>query len=97
MMTDALPFDGRDLVRTDIEAAIDSRRIATDDFTVVPERECNGEGAFPGGCRSQNRENRRPQTLHPEKGQRADQREKNQKAKLLCARRHQYPGGGFSL
>ena len=89
----------RHFVGPDIEAAIDSRRIAADDFAAAPERELDAQRAL-ACCRwTQNGENRRPfdlgdgrvhgraQSLVPEDDEGDDEPEQNQQAQLLRARR----------
>jgi hypothetical protein len=73
----------RDFVGSDVEPAVDGRGIAADDLAAVPRRELDAEGALACGRRAQDRENRKPQTLHPEESQHHDRAEQDQQAELL--------------
>jgi hypothetical protein len=44
----------RHLVGADVEAAVDGRRVATDDLAAEPFRQREREGALPGGGRTEN-------------------------------------------
>jgi len=65
VVRNAAPLGGRNFVRADIEAAIDRRRIAADDFAAAPERELDAQRAFACRRGTQNGENRRPQSRVP--------------------------------
>jgi hypothetical protein len=88
----------RHFVGADIEAPIDSRRIAADDLAAAPERELDAQRALTCCRGTQNGENRRPldlgdgrvlgraQRLVPEDDEGDDEPEQNQQAQLLRAR-----------
>jgi hypothetical protein len=59
----------------------------------MAKRQFDGERAFSCGCGTQNGQDRRAQTLHPDKRQHADKTEQDQQAQLLRSRRHYCPGG----
>jgi hypothetical protein len=70
----------RHFVGPDIESAVDSGGIAADDFAAAPQSELDAEPALPCGGRPQDGENRRAQTLHPEKHESHGRAQEDQKA-----------------
>jgi hypothetical protein len=77
-------------VGADVEAAVHRRRVATDDFAAAPLGELDAERALARRRRTQDGENRRPQTLRPEDDEAGYDREQNQQAELLRARRDRH-------
>jgi len=59
VMRDGAPIFCRDLVSADVEAAIDSRRIAIDDLAVKSLRQRKRERGLPRGGRPDDRDDRR--------------------------------------
>ena len=90
MMRDAALLLRRHLVGADIEAAVDGGGIAADDLAAAPQRQLDAERALACCGRTQDGENRRAQTLHPEEGEDDDRAEKNQETELLRAGRQRH-------
>jgi hypothetical protein len=85
-MGNASALGQRHLVGTDVEAAVHGRRIAADDFAAAPQRELDAERALARRRRSENRKDRRAQTLGPEHDDADHDPEQNQEAELLLTR-----------
>jgi hypothetical protein len=83
MMGNAAPLAKRNLVGADIESAIHSCRIATDDFAAAPDGKLDAERAFARRRRSKDSEYRRAQGLIPEDDEADDEPEQNQQTELL--------------